>query len=135
MRLPALSELRAYRNEPLIQYFCYHHPDYSPPEAQQLLQDLLGWMWLTIYRKEQGRKTFLFGPLLNLDKLWHVFILHTRDYISFSEQYFQTYFHHDVEPVGHEYQLSADELAEFLDDCFDYLGEDWVQRHFAEAFA
>lgn len=90
-------------------------------------------MWLSEQRKEQGKKTYLFGPLLILDELWHAFILHTRDYVDFSLKYFGRYFHHEVEIPGQEHTLEEEEFRDFLEDCFTYLGSDWVERRFSEA--
>ena len=134
MKLPALKELLLYQNNQVVHYFCHHHSNFSLQQGQQLFTDLLGWMWLTIYRKTITRHTFLFGPLLDMDSMWHAFILHTRDYQHFCDTNFGDYFHHDIEPPGHEHGLSADELADFLKDCFEFLGEEWVERHFALAF-
>lgn len=133
MNKVTLNELLGYNNSPVIRYFCHHNLSSSLQQAEQLFKDLLAWMWLTLHRKLTNKKTFLFGPLLVLDELWHAFILHTRDYTTFCQQYFGEYFHHDVEPIGQEYTLSPEELADFLEDCFTYLGEEWVERYFSEA--
>lgn len=128
-----LQHLLQYQNPQVIKQFCYHHPEFSLQEARVLFEDLLAWMWLDVQRKKQGKKTYLFGPLLILDDMWHSFILHTRDYIAFSMKYFGEYFHHDVEPAGFEHVLEEDELTEFLQDCFHYLNKDWVERRFSNA--
>ncbi len=129
-----LSVVLSYRNPAIITYFCHHHPEFTIPQAEALFADLLGWMWLNKQRAQQGKKTYLFGPLLELDLLWHVFILHTQDYVHFSMQYFGAYFHHDVEPIGFEHMMEENELRDYLHDCFHYLGEEWVARRFTEAF-
>ncbi|MBL7480538.1 hypothetical protein [Legionella bononiensis] len=128
-----LDELKKYKNHKVITYFCHHHPEFSLDDGQCLLEDLLSWMWLNNKRSELGKKTYLFGPLLILDEMWHTFILHTRDYIDFSMHYFGEYVHHDVEPIGFEHVLEEDELTDFLQDCFDYLDQDWVARRFSSA--
>ncbi|STX28172.1 Uncharacterized conserved protein [Legionella beliardensis] len=135
MKLTSLDELLQYKNQQVVHYFCHHYPTFSEQQAHQLFRDLLAWMWLTLQRKSDNRHTFLFGPLLPLDTLWHAFILHTRDYQAFCQLYFGQFFHHDVEPIGQAHEVSPDELADFLEDCFTYLGEDWVERYFSEAFA
>lgn len=122
-----------WNNTVVLDYFCHHNPEYTAPEARQLFQDLLAWMWLTIHRKNRQKETWLFGPLLALDTLWHAFILHTRDYSAFCQTHFGHYFHHDVEPVGAEHQQSPEDLTDFLQDCFEFLGEDWINRYFAQA--
>lgn len=130
MKLPPLPELLAYENEQVVRHFCHYQPSFSLDQGKLLFKDLLSWMWLNLHREKNGRKTYLFGPLLKMDELWHSFILHTPDYLNFCQHYFAGYFHHHVEPIGFEHELSADELADFLNDCFDYLGEEWVKRHF-----
>ncbi len=128
-----LTNLLSYQNEQVVSHFCHHYPEFSIQEGQQLFSDLLAWIWLSKQRTIQGKKTYLFGPLLILDELWHSFILHTRDYLSFSMTYFGEYMHHEVEPVGYERVLEEEELTDFLQDCFNYLDRSWVERRFDEA--
>ncbi|WED43637.1 hypothetical protein [Legionella cardiaca] len=130
MKLPLLSELLAYENARVVHYFCHYHPEFNFVQGQRLLNDFLAWMWLNAYRKNTNRHTYLFGPLLILDKLWHAFILHTDDYVSFCQHYFGEYFHHHIEPLGMEHELTPDELADFLSDAYDYLGREWIERYF-----
>ncbi|WP_026069620.1 glycine-rich domain-containing protein [Legionella tunisiensis] len=134
MRVPPLTELLTYKNEQVVRHFCHQYPDFSHEKSTQLFQDLLAWMWVNAYRQTNNRPTYLFGPLLMMDKMWHNFILHTQDYVNFCEHYFNDYFHHHVEPAGFEHHLTAEELADFLQDCFEYLGENWVLRYFKDAF-
>ncbi|HAT1771417.1 TPA: hypothetical protein I8034_000758 [Legionella pneumophila] len=129
-----LSELLHYKNEKIVTHFCHSHPEYSMREGLILFEDLLAWMWLNKQRRLRGEKTYLFGPLLILDEMWHSFILHTRDYVDFSMKYFGEYFHHDVEPSGFEHVLDEEELTDFLQDCFQYLNKEWVERRFSIAF-
>lgn len=136
MKIPELSHLLAYENPTVVQYFSYKHASQLPVETcRQHFKDLLAWLWLNAYRQKNNKSTYLFGPLLIIDELWHCFILHTKDYMSFCSQYFGEYFHHHIEPPGYEHELHPDELADYLNDCFELLGEDWVNRHFAEAFS
>ncbi|WP_181951511.1 hypothetical protein [Legionella sainthelensi] len=128
-----LPDILLYQNMTVVTYFCYHRPDLTVQEVNELFTDLLSWMWLSNQRAKLGKKTYLFGPLLLLDELWHAFILHTRDYVDFSIHYFGAYFHHDIEPIGFEHVMEEDELADYLQDCFTYLGVEWVSRRFEMA--
>jgi hypothetical protein len=132
---PDLLQLKCYKNEAVVKHFCHHHPECSLDEGQELLEDLLAWMWLSNQRKKLGKKTYLFGPLIIMDEMWHVFILHTRDYVDFSMHFFDEYVHHDVEPAGFEHVMDEEELTDFLQDCFNYLDHDWVTRRFSNALA
>lgn len=127
----ALTDFLAYENPTVIHYYSYHRK-LSLEDVQQKFKDLLAWFWLSEHRLNQGKKTYLFGPLLQLDDLWHTFILHTRDYVAFGLQFFGTYYHHDVETPGKEYELNEEDLRDLLNDCFENLGEEWVGRCFSE---
>jgi len=129
--IPALPTLLDYKNPQVVAHFCHKNPQYSLEEGQQLFTDLLQWMWLRQQRAKFQKKTYLFGPLIIIDELWHDFILHTQDYHSFCTQYFGSYFHHEVEPLGFEHHLDQNELNDFLQDCFTYLDADWVERRFS----
>jgi hypothetical protein len=132
MQLPEISTLLKYKNDSLIHYYCHHHSDITKSMANQYFVDLLAWLWLNAYRQHQKKRTYLFGPLLVLDELWHAFILHTRDYHEFCEAFFSSYIHHDIELPGQEHQLSAEEIEDFLEDSFNFLGEAWVLRYFSD---
>lgn len=132
MQVPALSELLAYKNRQVIDYYIHHHPDVSSKQATVLFSDLLAWLWLNAYRESKGKHTYFFGPLLILDDIWHAFILHTRDYAEFCKHFFIDYFHHDIELIGSQHELTPEEIEDFLNDCFNFLGEDWVKRYFAD---
>lgn len=131
--LNQLDALLSYRNEAVLSQFCHRNPEYSLIQAEELFHDLLAWFWLKVQRERVGKATYLFGPLLALDELWHAFVLNTRAYIDFSMQYFGEYLHHDPEPIGFEHHLSEDELRDFVEDCFLHIGEEWVLRRFASA--
>ena len=126
----SLPLLLQYECPEVIAYFC-HHQELPKAVVEQRFKDLLAWFWLSEHRKQQGKKTALFGPLLPLDDLWHAFILHTRAYTHFSHQFFGDYYHHDIEPLGEEYSLSEADLRDLLQDCFEHLGKEWVERCFA----
>ncbi|RUR13590.1 hypothetical protein [Legionella sp. km772] len=130
-----LADVLAYQNFLVLKQFCHTHSEYSLTEAEQLFKDLLAWFWLRDQRAKKNKTTYLFGPLLILDELWHLFILHTRDYCNFSFHYFGDYVHHEPEPPGFEHRLTHDELTDYLNDCINYLGEEWVARRFAEALS
>lgn len=130
-----LPEVLSYKNTSVLKQFCYAHKQFSLAEAEQLFEDLLAWLWVKAERARQNKPTYLFGPLLILDELWHLFILHTRDYIYFSTHFFGEYVHHEPEPAGFEHHLTEEELSDFINDCFEHLGGEWVERRFAEALS
>lgn len=131
----SLADVLNYKNVSVVTQFRHYHDHYSKQEVDQLFDDLLAWLWFKSEREKNNKPTYLFGPLLILDELWHIFILHTRDYFDFSLRYFGVYLHHEPEPVGFEHRMSEDELCDYLRDCFIYLDASWVERCFADALA
>jgi hypothetical protein len=127
--LPPLDDLLDYSNEIVIQRYSIENPTVAHADAEQLFTDLLAWMWLCLARKQQELTTHLIQPLNHLDAMWHLFILHTRDYNAFCQRYFGAYFHHDHSTLNNEYELSQQELIEYLTSCYDFLGEAWVLRN------
>ncbi len=127
-----LSSWLNYTNPRVVAYFSHHH-EINKSKSKVLFSDLMGWLWLNVQRKQQDKKTYLFGPLLILDEMWHAFILHTRDYYEFSSKFYGSYLHHDIEPIGQEYELNEEAFQDFLHECFEHLGEEWVARRFSEA--
>ena len=128
---PDLDRILAYRNSAVITQYCLEHTEKSAEQALQIFQDLLAWLWLSENRTRRQLQTHMIVPLAELDKMWHVFILHTRDYSAFCEEYFKRYLHHEVEQAGNEYTMATDELSAFLGECYDYLGEAWLMRNFS----
>ncbi len=125
-----LNIILTYQNNLVIQQFCQEYPDKTVEQAQQIFHDLLAWLWLSEHRNQKQLKSHMIAPLHILDKMWHVFILHTRSYTDFCQQYFQRYLHHEVEHHGSEHLMSAEELTEYLNDAYEYLGEAWLLRNF-----
>lgn len=130
LKLPELNNLLAYENPSIVSQYCKDNPEVSETEGQQIFKDLLAWIWLHTYRAQSQKETHMFGPLLKLDHMWHVFILNTRAYSQFCQAYLSGYLHHEVELINNEYVLSSDDMSDFLSDCYDHLGEAWVLRNF-----
>lgn len=132
MNSSVLSDVLAYDNNAVVQEFCLRHADISVADAQQIFKDLLAWLWLSEHRLQRQLHSHMIAPLAALDEMWHIFILRTRDYVEFCQQYFHRYLHHEAEQVGAEYHVTSDELTAYLEDCYEYLGEAWLARNFAE---
>ncbi len=129
--LPKLKDLLVYDNNKVVSYFCRQYPSVDINEAAQIFKDLLGWLWISVYREGNGKITQFITPLNHLDTMWHVFILHTRDYFAFCDTYFSHYLHHEVESEDKQIEFSTDNLRELLSCCYDQLGEAWLKRNFA----
>lgn len=124
-----LANVQSYCNASVLQFYQRECPGVSRDAAQQIFQDLLGWLWLSDVRLQSQLTTHMIAPLTHLDKMWHCFILHTEAYTEFCHHYFKRYLHHVVSTD--EYVMSTDELTAYLSDCYDHLGEGWILRNFS----
>lgn len=134
MKIPTLQQIQDYHNQSVILNFHHKNQEHTLEKVQEYFQDLLAFLWLSHSRKIDNKTTRMFGPLLILDEIWHTFILHTQDYHAFCQDFFGEYFHHEVEPLHQEHVMEPDELADFLEDCFTHLGEEWVDRYFSHLY-
>lgn len=132
MNLPNLSSVLAYENDAVVRRYCTEHPQVSYEAAQQIFKDLLAWLWLSEHRLSRHLTSHMIAPLAMLDEMWHIFILHTRNYTEFCQQYFHRYLHHEVEHASAEYHVASDALTSYLEECYEYLGEGWLTRNFRE---
>ncbi|HTM63066.1 MAG TPA: hypothetical protein VL360_01040 [Gammaproteobacteria bacterium] len=128
--LPLLDDVIAYQNELVINQFMKQYPDKSAADARQIFQDFLSWLWLSESRLQRNLLSHMIEPLNILDAMWHVFILHTRAYSDFCQQYFGRYLHHEVEHEDSAAVMTTEDLTEYLNDCYDCLGQEWLVRNF-----
>ena len=69
--------------------------DVSMEEASDIFEETKKWLWLSAQAEKKGQGgLFIDKPLLVIDEMWHVFILHSRLYYNFCFKYFDTYIHH-----------------------------------------
>ncbi len=101
----SLREILKYRNEPLIRAFA-KKKQLTLAESEDIFLELLKWLWFLANRDTknsllpEGFPTFKEqGPI---DAFWHEFILDTRAYQEFCDQYFGIFLHHVPTPDGME---------------------------------
>ena len=107
--------------------------------AEELFLELMRWLYCCARATEPGKRAAIvsmYPEILRIDDMWHIFILHTRDYAGFCERYFGRFIHHDpLPPVAprerDENEVNA-ELEAFLSLLYDELGETTVRRWFVE---
>lgn len=81
-----LAQVLTYVNTAVVNKI-EHKLNLSPEDAQQLFEDMLRFLWLSA----------MFGnvqPTTTIDEAWHLFILFTRDYRNFCEQFFGEFIDH-----------------------------------------
>jgi hypothetical protein len=70
-----------------------------------------------------------------IDQMWHVFLLYTKDYMDFCNEYFGEYIHHlpDIVPgLPQDENAFETNLSRFLNYNYDLLGEEVIRRWFSE---
>ena len=128
-----LSDVLTYQNDRVVTQYLLSHPALSQEDAGLYFKDLLAFLWFMAYRlREKAEPTYFLKPLQHLDEFWHVFILHTRDYCDFCDQYLGAYLHHEPDESSKPYVGDSSQLYGFLNDCFDQLGEAWIRRNFRD---
>lgn len=144
MKLPDLDLLLNYSNERVIRAYRQNCPNNKLP-AEQALREILKYLWLVCRHRHDlldnpdnerlhFRCVMLFS-MREIDAMWHEFILHTRDYMDFCQEYFGEYLHHQPDvfinaPIGPE--ETQDELAKMLPYIYEQLGEQTLRTWFAE---
>lgn len=70
-------------------------------ESEQIFEDMKLWLVLAKVAKiENSNKSFVIdNALLVIDEMWHNFILFTKDYSAFCDNYFGHYLHHSPTSV------------------------------------
>lgn len=141
--LCTLNEILGYNNQPILNRFKKEYPEKSD-RAEDIFNDLLRFFWGTkkhlIDRGEDPNSEelkFFFimdNDMREIDQMWHIFLLYTRDYNDFCTKYFGEFLHHqpDLVPLfekqGFEFKTN---LERFLKYSYDLFGEDVIRRWFA----
>jgi hypothetical protein len=109
-----LEEVLSYQHPDLIARFVEEH---HVPEsyAQELFAETKKWLWLCNTNSLEGAKApLIIYPFMGaLDEMWHSFILFSKDYATFCNDFFGEFIHHSPTPARekaqHRDRLAADE--------------------------
>lgn len=88
----SLEDILSYRNKDVIESFAATY-SVSQEVAEEIFQEMLRFLWLCEAYEEKCLKV-IDNPILVIDKMWHTFILFTRDYRDFCLRYFGHFLHH-----------------------------------------
>src|SRR5688572_4999841 len=100
--LPELNTLLQYKNSAVIKRFQKKYPDFHNT-AERIFLDMLRFLWLCQKHKEdtlkknpesEGFHCEMHKEMIMIDEMWHTFILATKDYAQFCDDYFGTFIHH-----------------------------------------
>ena len=93
------------------------HPD-NRLDAEETLEELMKFFWLTQKHKidkelfpENEELNFICGihsEMKEIDDMWHIFLLFTKDYMTFSKKYLGEFFHHS--PTDENARVTIDDF-------------------------
>jgi hypothetical protein len=143
-----LAGVLAYENKDVIDRYVVDN-DADPEEAAVLFEDVKRWLWLCAEAKRETAlgldgvpEPTIFDEQLELDELWHTFILFTPAYVEFCFRFFGSYLHHaptperekrDFETASPRQQhqarrTKAERKRVMAGYVFDKLGEEVARR-------
>lgn len=138
--MKTLEEMIAYKHPNVVRRFAQEHPEFAD-HAEQIFEDLMRFFWAGRVheqaRKEQPQNEeldFIYimdEEMKPIDQMWHIFLLYTKDYMKFCDEYFGEYLHHLPDIVGQmesEQKSFETNLERFLSFTYDHLGEDTIRR-------
>ncbi|MBV7314958.1 hypothetical protein [Shewanella sp. NIFS-20-20] len=147
MKHPNIEQVLTYQNQNVIDRFIKLY-NVEQTEAEQLFDDVKRWLWLASKTDSLGinKPLVIDSALVVIDEMWHNFMLFTREYCAFCNEYFGKYLHHA--PFA---QVNARQQQKIATDgsdnkqaliakkrwqyelVFDHLGKDtfirWFQRY------
>ena len=139
--LPNLDDLLKYKNENILLRYQKDYPHAKMP-AHEALSELLKYIWLCCkhaldFKHSPDQEALQFScimheEMIEIDYMWHTFLLFTRDYLSFCQTYLSgDFFHHqpkvDKKSVD---ENNIYELQRYLAYIYDQLGEDTLTKWF-----
>jgi hypothetical protein len=99
-----LNKTIQFRNESVILRFQSEN-GLSYKESVLIFKDLLYFLWLTNWAKQQNQKKVpnkvfigIRSSLLILDEMWHTFVLYSRSYEKFCKDFFGQHIYHNPGP-------------------------------------
>ena len=87
------EQLLSENEEIVIQGFMDRY-DVEYEEAKEIFDETKKFLELASELGEEGKGLFIDKPLLIIDEMWHTFILHTKQYMSFCFEKFNRFIHH-----------------------------------------
>lgn len=147
MKLPALQDLLQYKNPNVLKLYVQNHSD-NQLNAEDAFREMLKYLWLAKKHERDIKldpensdlppRCVMLRSMREIDEMWHEFILFTKDYCEFCQEYFGEYLHHfpnifDTMPISVEEE--DQEIALLLPYIYDNLGEETMRIWFADYLA
>ena len=133
---PNLNEVTSFSDVNIINRFFKENPNISLDECKEIFTETLKWLWLcneSHYDKVEEMFLFIYDDSLIIDKMWHNFILFTREYNDFCNKYFGRFIHHSPNVDENKENIYFDrDLSNMYSYIYDKLGEDTLNLWFRE---
>jgi hypothetical protein len=149
---PPLDELRSldeaigYRNRHVVDRFVEDHA-LPRDEAEDLFVETLRWLWLCRRAEQDPRapKLFIDDCMALLDEMWHTFLLFTREYAGYCDEYLGGFVHHEPTTSEEKARVEAERdrdpdafraqreagMRALYDYVYDVLGEDTLIKWYS----
>jgi len=148
MSNPTLAEVMAYQNPHVVERFIKIY-GVGDDEAQVLFEDVKRWLWMAnqVHTLAIRKPLVIDTALVVIDEMWHNFVLFTREYTQFCDQFFGHYMHHapnTLEEIEREKastqgmtlaerrQLMMDKKRWQYEFVYDHLGEETFIRWYKQ---
>lgn len=132
-KLPHLNRLMKYKNESVIERYMKEYGR-SRKNANRNFSELMKFFWLFQRAKIKGDRVQcgIYPSMLQIDEMWHTFLLFTKDYTNFCKDYFGCFIHHIPETSKNviNEETKEENLNIFLSYAYDHLGEKTVRYWF-----
>lgn len=141
---PDFKILMGYKNENIVSRYQIDYPD-STMSGNEALTELKKYIWLSLKHKEEReiypqKESLHFNcamheEMRDIDNMWHTFLLFTKDYQDFCQEYLNGVFFHHFPLINAANVISEEsyelELTRYLSYIYDNLGEDELVKWFS----
>ncbi|MDF1826781.1 MAG: hypothetical protein P1U39_00660 [Legionellaceae bacterium] len=144
MSLVSLQKVLEYSNQKVVERYEKDYPK-NQLRGERALEEILKFLWLSQKHAFDLKcnptdprfqfKFYMYPEMVEIDHMWHTFILFTQDYVSFGETFFGEYLHHfpSMKDGEHTFDSFIDEqVNRHLSYIYDHLGADTVRLWFAK---
>ncbi|HAT1844400.1 hypothetical protein [Legionella pneumophila] len=141
--LVSVNQLLEYKNYPLLSRYKKDYP-HNKLNAEEAFAELMKFLWVREKHKEDilsypeneelKFSCAIYTEMLDMDDMWHTFLLFTKDYMDFCYQYFGEYLHH-TPALEDEYIQENEftvEFSRYLSYIYDNLGEKTIIKWFGK---
>lgn len=138
----SLSHLLSYKNAKLLARYRQDFP-HAAMSAEEALTELLKFIWLCHQHRAAKQaqpqdyalqfSCVMHTEMQDIDCMWHSFLLFTKEYHAFCDDYLGgDFFHH--EPLDNDLAVNEadyeEELTRYLSYIYDHLGEETLVKWF-----